>query len=305
MCARAAGPSPPPCRAHENARNLACCRRTTHPGHEQSSHPPGQQTVPGSVSREPEQVVLVIKDRARQPDTGQSESRGVTERLAYLSAATHVARAAAVALPSIATPSRSSPYCWEARRALVRPAPRFYPRPGSAAASAPVGATRLQLVEKQGGVLLESLHDPLPVLPDQGASSHAPPLVGGVAVLLPLLSAVPHVLQRDVPVLLCGVRHDPARLAQVSQEVLEHLPCPRWILHQPCLGARPPLLPAARRYGGIRPGRGDVAEAVTAAVARSGTPAPAKGAFTAEKRPLLPAGWLSVAGVILRLGHSS
>ena len=70
--------------------------------------------------------------------------------------------------------------------------------------------------------------------------------------------------------------------------------------------ARPPLLPAARRRGGIRPGRGDVAEAVTAAVARSGTtPAPAKGAFTAEKRPLLPAGWLSVAGVILRLGHSS
>ena len=138
MCARAAGPSPPPCRAHENARNLACCRRTTHPGHEQSSHPPGQQTVPGSVSREPEQVVLVIKDRARQPDTGQSESRGVTERLAYLSAATHVARAAAVALPSIATPSRSSPYCWEARRALVRPAPRSYPRPDGAAASAPV-----------------------------------------------------------------------------------------------------------------------------------------------------------------------
>ena len=70
--------------------------------------------------------------------------------------------------------------------------------------------------------------------------------------------------------------------------------------------ARPPLLPAARRCGGIRrPGRGDVAEAVSAAVARSGTPAPAKGAFTAEKRPLLPAGWLSVAGVILRLGHSS
>ena len=69
--------------------------------------------------------------------------------------------------------------------------------------------------------------------------------------------------------------------------------------------ARPPLLPAARRRGGIRPGRGDVAEAVTAAVARSGTPAPAKGAFTVEKSPLLPAGWLSVAGVILRLGHSS
>ena len=68
--------------------------------------------------------------------------------------------------------------------------------------------------------------------------------------------------------------------------------------------ARPPLLPAARWRGGIRPGRGDVAEAVTAAVARSGTPAPAKGAFTVEKRPLLPAGWLSVAGVILRLGHS-
>ena len=108
MRARAAGPSPPPCRAHENARNLACCRRTTHPGHEQSSHPPGQQTVPGSVSREPEQVVLVIKDRARLPDTGQSESRGITERLAYLSAATHVARAAAVALPSIATPSRGA-----------------------------------------------------------------------------------------------------------------------------------------------------------------------------------------------------
>ena len=69
-------------------------------------------------------------------------------------------------------------------------------------------------------------------------------------------------------------------------------------------GSTPPLLPAARRRGGIRPGRGDVAEAVTAAVARSGTPAPAKGAFTAEKSPLLPAGWLSVAGVILRLGHS-
>ena len=65
----------------------------------------------------------------------------------------------------------------------------------------------MHLVEKQGGVLLESLHDPpLPVLPDQGASSHAPPLVGRVAVLLPLLSAVPHVLQRDVPVLLREVR---------------------------------------------------------------------------------------------------
>ena len=77
------------------------------------------------------------------------------------------------------------------------------------------------------------------------------------------------------------------------------------ILYQPCLGARPALTAAARRRGGIRPGRGDVAEAVTAAVARSGTPAPAKGAFTAEKSPLLPAGWLSVAGVILRLGHST
>jgi len=103
----------------------------------------------------------------------------------------------------------------------------------------------LHLVEKQGGVLLELLHDPLPVLPDQGASSHAPPLVGRVAVLLPLLSAVPHVLQRDVPVLLREVRHDPARLAHVSQQVLEHLPCPRWIPHQPCLEARPPLTAAA------------------------------------------------------------
>jgi len=44
---------------------------------------------------------------------------------------------------------------------------------------------------------------------------------------LPLLSAVPHVLQRDVPVFLREVRHDPARLAQVSQQVLEHIPCPR------------------------------------------------------------------------------
>ena len=122
---------------------------------------------------------------------------------------------------------------------------------------------------------------------------------------LPLLSAVPHVLQRDVPVFLREVRHDPARLAQVSQQVLEHLPCPRWIPHQPCLEARPPLTAAARRRGGIRPGRGDVAEAVTAAVAHSGTPAPAKGAFTAEKRPLTPSDLISDAGVILRLGHST
>ena len=71
------------------------------------------------------------------------------------------------------------------------------------------------------------------------------------------------------------------------------------------LEARPPLTAAARRRGGIRPGRGDVAEAVTAAVAHSGTPAPAKGAFTAEKRPLTPSDLISDAGVILRLGHSS
>jgi hypothetical protein len=70
------------------------------------------------------------------------------------------------------------------------------------------------------------------------------------------------------------------------------------------LEARPPLTAAARRRGGIRPGRGDVAEAVTAAVAHSGTPAPAKGAFTAEKRPLTPSDLISDAGVILRLGHS-
>jgi hypothetical protein len=47
-----------------------------------------------------------------------------------------------------------------------------------------------------------------------------------------------------------------------------------------------------------------VAEAVTAAVAHSGTPAPAKGAFTAEKRPLTPSDLISDAGAILRLGHS-
>ena len=49
--------------------------------------------------------------------------------------------------------------------------------------------------------------------------------------------------------------------------------------------ACPPLTASAWRRAGIRPGRGDVAEAVTATVAHSGTPPLAKGAFTAEKRP--------------------
>ena len=60
-------------------------------------------------------------------------------------------------------------------------------------------------------------------------------------------------------------------------------------------GARPPLLPAARRRGGIRPARGHAAEAVTAAVARSDTPEPCGRHSTAPFLLLLLGGWLSVA----------
>ena len=73
--------------------------------------------------------------------------------------------------------------------------------------------------------------------------------------------------------------------AQGTQTSTQHTNEQRWILHQPCLEACPPLTAAACRRAGIHPGRGDVAEAVTATVAHSGTPPLAKGAFTAEKRP--------------------
>ena len=51
--------------------------------------------------REHEQVILVVTDRAGLADTGKSGPRGLIDRVAYLSAATQVARAAAVALRGV------------------------------------------------------------------------------------------------------------------------------------------------------------------------------------------------------------
>ena len=51
--------------------------------------------------REHEQVILVVTDKAGLADTGKSGPRGLIDRVAYLSAATQVARAAAVALRGV------------------------------------------------------------------------------------------------------------------------------------------------------------------------------------------------------------
>ena len=78
-------------------------------------HPRGTSKAPclwpaeSSGQREPEQVVPVVTDRAGLPDTGQSGPRGLIQRLAYLSAAAQVVRAAAAALlaPPCVTLARS------------------------------------------------------------------------------------------------------------------------------------------------------------------------------------------------------